>query len=821
MTDNLLSRPGFEGDEKSGEWYVHPSGCGKLPTGWKPYFSEERTEPWQNARPEYGHPERLDPQWEYRRRSGDKSFGYGSDWHTHKGGAYLQVHQEGLTGQTVRFSVWGYYLVGGTGSENLEHPGLIRDRVGIDPQGLEPVDPLGHFQIGDQVVWNPAQIENLVRGFETVPEWKLHTVEAKAESDTITLYLYTEPEWAGIRTSGPNWDDVTLEIVAGTGYESTMLVLPQDATIEQLFEVARLAFKQKRTYGFSYDDAGRVADHAILYNILDADRADFDMFFAERYPGCKISYAYTSDWIDPGSGTAWDEYLLWQKDPEWRDVRFGPGGCTMGGNACFVTSIAMAQRIYGIDDQATPLTVKAKVGPAGFASPCNLKWSAISDHLGMTLRKDVTDDQIRSHLAGGGVALLEVEPPGMEHWVLAVARMGDDDFLVMDPLTNTVGSLKANYTGWEQWRMVSKKVDPPPPPPAKPMVPGLHLQTRVEWDVEYYQAARPPVVKLFSYEDARRFVGANPDVKVDVRYFTNNQNPGEGIAVPSRRIVVPSQKPFVAGDLSELSIAGLMGKLEEARMVTQYRARTARVARAASPIGLVRNAIGRRLARGPAKAAADYILTFIDSLQMHHEFVDWAEGFNELIGSSDREFNRLVIEFETAFAYKLAEYGLKTRGCLLNVAVGNPHVEWVVDMLPAARAAVATGGVIGYHAYWWANQQTDGLLSWFEWHAGRWIKWAEEWRKYGVEPHFLLTECGAVGSAEGRHLLPNSGWRSKSCLAGDLDRFAGQIGQMRQLIEGNNRIWGNCEGWMLFTSGADYTNWGSWQVRKPQMQRFA
>ena len=105
---NLLQNPGFEGDVESGEWYQHANG--KLPTGWTPFHRVQRE---HEGVPEYGYPELGDPQWEYRRRSGDKSFGWGCNWHVHDGGAYYIFEQDRLGGKRVRFSVWGYYLVGG------------------------------------------------------------------------------------------------------------------------------------------------------------------------------------------------------------------------------------------------------------------------------------------------------------------------------------------------------------------------------------------------------------------------------------------------------------------------------------------------------------------------------------------------------------------------------------------------------------------------------------------------------------------------------------------------------------------------------------
>ena len=331
------------------------------------------------------------------------------------------------------------------------------------------------------------------------------------------------------------------------------------------------------------------------------------------------------------------------------------------------------------------------------------------------------------------------------------------------------------------------------------------MQTGVEGDVEYYEAEEDAtVVKIFQFEAAASYKRLGRTTVM--RYFTSDQH------IPRARLA----SGIRAGSaLAPLSIADLMGALEAERQ----RKPRAILARAnARVVWSLKSEVKRRLAAGPEQAAASYIASLVDALRQHHESVDYIEGFNELISSSDREMNKLVVEFETSFAYQIAALGLRTRACVLNVAVGNPHIDWVVDLLPAVRAAVETGGCVGYHAYWWANQTTDGLLSWFEWHAGRWIEWRKVFQAHGLNPNFILTECGVVASSDGYALNAHAGWKHRDCLNGDIDRYVAQITTFENLI---GQI-PECVGFVLFTAGGQpYTNWENFQVDIPLMDRLA
>ena len=84
-----------------------------------------------------------------------------------------------------------------------------------------------------------------------------------------------------------------------------MLVAPQDATLEQWLDIARAAYADRRTVGFSYDDAGYGSPSpevvvnplasctAVLYNIPPARQAEFRAWYARHYPGTAVEFRAT------------------------------------------------------------------------------------------------------------------------------------------------------------------------------------------------------------------------------------------------------------------------------------------------------------------------------------------------------------------------------------------------------------------------------------------------------------------------------------------------------------------------------------------------
>jgi len=97
-----------------------------------------------------------------------------------------------------------------------------------------------------------------------------------------------------------NTDDKAREV-----YNRTYFVIPQDATPERAAGIFQKGFEQKRTVGFSYDDAGMswgVGDKvAILYDIPIDARENFATWYAFHYPHAQIQFASAFDGLILGN----------------------------------------------------------------------------------------------------------------------------------------------------------------------------------------------------------------------------------------------------------------------------------------------------------------------------------------------------------------------------------------------------------------------------------------------------------------------------------------------------------------------------------------
>jgi len=776
---NLLTNPGFEqdwGDEESHDVFtIQPGGnatkglIGNIftPPGWTTWFYHDPGN--------YDQPEVRDTREPDRVYSGEKAMLLFSFFRKHMGGFLQKVQVE--PGKTYRsnavahaWSNWhdgphpddpkwsegpGYehgYLLKGS-APNDEWRNFAFD-VGVDPLG-------GVNPFAESVLWGTS--------IHIYNEYGLITSPIFTAGDSIaTVFLRSTTEWA-YKHNDAYWDDaVLIEVdtpceckgVPRIDYKRVVNVTPDEGKAHEI-----LTKTWPQTISNSYDDAG-LGDlndkTAVLWDIAGAKHQDYLDFYELHYPGTQVEFKYTDDWIEPSN---WDQYLLWQGDPQWGDVTFGPGNCTMKNTACFITSLAMAQRVYEIDEDATPLTVDAALTTAGYAQPCNALWSAITEKLGMTIASS-TKTQADAHINAGGVMLIEVLPAEMQHFVLAVEVLGDDNYLILDPYKNVVAPLKDHYPGWESWRMIAKNEGPGPGPtpspdngpqlPHRDSLIGLHLQTRMEGDEAYIRQLGTGVVKCFSFEDAAYFRAVNPDVITSVRMYTKEQH--------------------IGGD--------------------------------------------------PAIAATRYIATFYDALIKHHGSTDYIESWNETIGSSDREANKWFAEFHKHFTYGIDALDLHTKACILNTAVGNPLSAWVIDLIPAARAAYETGGTIGCHGYWWCNPSVDGIhemVSWWPYHAGRMLEgWDPVFRAHGIYPNYIIGEAGVVGSSDGYSLNAHAGWRSRHTLKADWGRYFAQIAHFQANLREWNALHGNrCLGATIFTSGAPYVGWESFIIAHPEMIALA
>lgn len=202
---NLLFNPSFEGTYTGYRMPApgHPdcggdgTNCGRaqMAPGWHPWWRDSpRTEVWMNIMPEYkpSLPHETPP----RVRSGEKSQHYFSFWSTHEGGAFQQV--AAVPGGRYCFSAWGHawssrQTLPGYLSNPNDH-GELYQKVGIDPTG-------GTNWQSSHVIWGDARMQ--------YDEFGLFTVEAIAQSSTITVFLHSRPN-IPVKHNDVYWDDAHL-----------------------------------------------------------------------------------------------------------------------------------------------------------------------------------------------------------------------------------------------------------------------------------------------------------------------------------------------------------------------------------------------------------------------------------------------------------------------------------------------------------------------------------------------------------------------------------------------------------------------------------
>jgi LysM repeat protein len=200
---NLLTNPGFEG----GWHWQGDSFLGKVADGWTAWWVDEASgkadnDPsfWKNQRPEYGlagmeyHvPEQV--------HSGSRALQYGKRYATHTAGVYQQI--SGITpGSKLRFSAWGF--VYGKDPDPSRNPGYVHMKVGIDPTG-------GTNVFGGSVVWSGV-VNPVAVGSGSA--WQQMSVETVAQKSTVTVFVYSSPDWPMGDALTSQWDDTSLVVIA-------------------------------------------------------------------------------------------------------------------------------------------------------------------------------------------------------------------------------------------------------------------------------------------------------------------------------------------------------------------------------------------------------------------------------------------------------------------------------------------------------------------------------------------------------------------------------------------------------------------------------
>ncbi len=198
--DNLLINGGFEYPyAEDFRW----DGGGFIAHGWTAWW-------YNDPGGDYDAPEFKDANIEVdpsRVRDGVAAQQYFRPWARHMAGVYQRVNV--TPGSQLRFSVWGhawstFCVDDGSGTldcdpRNSAHGGVnpITMKIGIDPAG-------GTDAFSPSIVWSGAQA--------AYDNFEKFTVEAVASSDTVTVFVYSAPEWAA-PVINVYWDNAVLKVI--------------------------------------------------------------------------------------------------------------------------------------------------------------------------------------------------------------------------------------------------------------------------------------------------------------------------------------------------------------------------------------------------------------------------------------------------------------------------------------------------------------------------------------------------------------------------------------------------------------------------------
>lgn len=522
-------------------------------------------------------------------------------------------------------------------------------------------------------------------------------------------------------------------------YPRTYNVIPDDATEARAVEIFLEGWRRSReTTGGSYDDAG-IGDltekTARLYDIPAGDRQAYLDFYAEWYPGTAVEFAGDSPEPPPPD-------VLWQRDPLWRDRHYGAATCglTIGQAGCFITGVAEAQRFYGIDPNATPVTVDETATPAGY-NDCLLTWTAIQDRLGM----DITSNgNLDAHFDAGRVALLRVLPESPMHFVLAMRREGND-YVIRDPFYGDEVLLSARYAGVHSFRLLTKQDDPEPQGPEGVRV-SLHwMPTGGDYaDIAaFLQTLHPPIAKVCTTG------GAGPQL-AQLRQWSPN-------TVPVYRRVendLPRNNPSAYAGL----VARYLADLQQLPDLTDF-------------------------SKPPF---------YLESINEAYE-----------CGATANNLSVMACDLAFIDAVENARSnGANVKAVVFNAPVGNPEVADLAPLLPLFERACETGSLLGAHCYY--PSVPDQPLFYQQvgqWYQFRWQMFDDWLTAQGLFPFWYSGEGGAcqatIGANDSISLNPGAGW--KAC--GSIQRYAAELVWLEQQARvwnaaHNNRFWG----WATFTN---------------------
>jgi len=226
-------------------------------------------------------------------------------------------------------------------------------------------------------------------------------------------------------------------------------------------------------------------------------------------------------------------------------------------------------------------------------------------------------------------------------------------------------------------------------------------------------------------------------------------------------------------------------------------------------------------AADPLVGARRWVDKFRDSLyevcaRMGQEFPGlrapyfFVESINEVY-SSDLAVVLQARNFDMAFIDALAETGLPVAPAVFTAAVGNPHESQFELLVPLAAKCQTAGGLMSYHNYWLAEDGVSKCESDWPYRGGRWAEMDRVFCASGVRVQWYGGESGAYSDCA-------NGWRSKLCYDGNWEKYLADLLWADNWIREWNKANGDrFLGFVLFTTGAPYMGWGSFQIQAAEM----
>ena len=198
---NLLQNPGFERP-----YVALPAkeNC-RIAAPWVAWYiegSKEETSQGYRLAPEYKAAFSSDYPGN-RVRSGELSQQYFHSFGNFQGGVYQQVTNIPV-GSRLRFELWGMTWScdreskGNCGGATSGDPSPMHSRIGIDPTG-------GADPFSQEIVWSPEQ--------NAYDKWSLFQVEAVAKRSTVTVFVYSYPDYRS-QDNNVYLDDASLVVLA-------------------------------------------------------------------------------------------------------------------------------------------------------------------------------------------------------------------------------------------------------------------------------------------------------------------------------------------------------------------------------------------------------------------------------------------------------------------------------------------------------------------------------------------------------------------------------------------------------------------------------